>query len=116
MFNVENDPYLDLLEQLGVLYADDETRIKALDQAGYKEIKGPDGLLTVIRKGEQPLIPEDHKFASLLTGLKAPIKQGLKVLFNPASAKTTTGAVLATGLDAAGVYSGGRGLNNTIGK
>ena len=49
------------------------------------------------------------------TGLVAPaVKQTLKTMMNPVNAKTTAGAVAATGLDAAGVAAGTRGLSDMV--
>lgn len=49
------------------------------------------------------------------TGVVAPaVKQTIKTMMNPAAAKTTIGAVAATGLDAAGVAAGTRGLSDMV--
>ena len=57
-------------------------------------------------------IPATSVIAS--TGVVAPvIKSTLKTMMNPASAKTTAGALAATGLDATGVAFGSAGMGNT---
>jgi hypothetical protein len=50
------------------------------------------------------------------TGVVTPaLKHTFKVMANPAKAKTTAGAMAATGLDAFGVAAGTRGLADMVG-
>lgn len=58
-------------------------------------------------------IPAASVLAS--TGVLMPVaKQAFKTMMNPASAKTTVGALAATGLDATGVAFGAAGMGNIV--
>ena len=89
----------DLSPETKALLKRNEQRVKERNQREYEEHRRK----TDVRfTGEKPLVPEDWKFAAALTGLRAPVGNTLKVLFDPRKAATGIGQAAAATADFAG--------------
>lgn len=89
----------DLSSETKALLKRNKQRVKERNQREYEEHRRK----TDVRfTGEKPLVPEDWKFAAALTGLRAPVGNTLKVLFDPRKAATGIGQAAAATADFAG--------------